>query len=741
VTTDVITPVDQVQQPGQFQFASKDEIKREQAIVAWVNQQFQTIKTARTLTEQSWYLNLAFYYGRQNVILYNQVSGQQGAATRLFIPRAPYYRIRQVINKIRPTVRTDLAKLTSQKPNVTVIPASADDKDWNAAQAGEQIWDSVQRELHFSAVLRRALFWSEITGNSFIKSYWDPTAIDYNSDQMGYFGFCHETPFHVFVPDLREEDLEYQPFLIHAQARSPEYVQMKFGDRLRRPLNPNVSAATDLLDDSFINLIGIQQLDRYKAILVLECWVKPGCHPWFPQGAMFTVVGDQIVQGGEGWPYNHKKYPFAHIGFIPSGKFYRDSVITDLVPVQREINRTHSQIIEAKNRMAKPQLVGQKGSVDPKMITSEPGLFIEYNPGFQKPEPLPLVPLPAYVADELERLYGDFSDISGQHEITQGQVPPGVTSGTAISYLQEQDEAKLSDHVTSMENAIEKVSHLVLSYVGQYWDADRIVKVTGVDESFDALVFKGADLRGNTDVKVEAGSSLPTSKAAKQAFLLDLMKMGFIDPDKGLELMEIGGINRLYEDIRVDTRQAQRENLKMAALTPDDFMQYNQIQMMKAQGISPEMGMPGAQQPDSALMGMPPQTEPGMGGLNGGGMPGIEPMPNPYAQQQAPSNELIDPQTGKPVEPPLIIPVNTWDNHQVHIAIHNNYRKSQSFEVLGEENRTLFENHVQGHKDAMLVELQEMQMQAEAAGIQPGQEQPSSNGQTAPSAQPGLPTG
>jgi hypothetical protein len=41
----------------------------------------------------------------------------------------------------------------------------------------------------------------------------------------------------------------------------------------------------------------------------------------------------------------------------------------------------------------------------------------------------------------------------------------------------------------------------------------------------------------------------------------------------------------------------------------------------------------------------------------------------------------------------------------------------------------------------MLVELQEMQMQAQAAGIEPGQEQTSPNGQTAPSAQPGLPTG
>jgi hypothetical protein len=216
------------------------------------------------------------------------------------------------------------------------------------------------------------------------------------------------------------------------------------------------------------------------------------------------------------------------------------------------------------------------------------------------------------VLDEVQQLQGDMDDISGQHEISRGTNPPQVTAATALSYLQEQDDTKLSTSIESIEDAVEKIGRLVLSYVSQFWDTGRLIKVVGKDGSFDAQVYKGADLGGNHDLKVEAGSALPTSKAAKQAFLMDLMKLGFVQPDKGLELLEIGGIERLYEDLYVDIRQAQRENIRMEETTP--------------------------------------------------------------------------------------VAVNDWDNHQVHIEVHNKYRKSQEYEALDDDARVLFQNHVQTHQ-------------------------------------------
>lgn len=648
---------------------SREEKERQQRIVSWVNQQFVQAKNARWKSEKQWYLNLAFYFGQQNVA-FKGGTNSQDRSFQLYTPPAPYYRARPIINQIRPRIRTEMAKLTAQKPNAFIVPASSDDRDMYAANAGEQIWDSFYRFKKYHSVLRRAVFWASATGNGFIKAYWDESKMDSITGDQGDICFEPITPFHIFVPDLKEEDIEKQSFVIHAQMRNAEELSRIY----KQPISFEKSDST-LLEDSFMNVMGVQAWEKNKSVLVLECWVRPNIMPDMPNGGMYVIAGNRIIYGdGEGWPFAHNMFPFAHIGHVQSGKFYRDSIITDLIPLQKEYNRTRGQIIEAKNRMAKPQLAAEIGSIDPTKITSEPGQIILYRPGFQAPQPIPLQGLPSYVLEEQERIKIDMDEISGQHEVSRGQAPPGVSAATAISYLQEQDETKLSYTFDSIEEATEKVAFMSLNYVKQFWDTARQVKVTGADGSFDVLAFKGSDLRGNTDIRVEAGSALPTSKAAKQAFIMDLMKMGFIDPQKGLEVMEIGGINKIYEQVQTDVRQAQRENLRMAQATGDLIQQDRQIKLQEF------MQSPEAQDPQNPVV-VPP---------NGG----------------EPQQATVDPNTGQPtlmpIETPLLVPVNTWDDHRIHIERHNHYRKGQAFEQLPKEAKDLFEQHVNQHVAAIV---------------------------------------
>lgn len=635
-------------------------------LITWAKENFTQAKNARWKAEKQWYLNLAFYFGRQNVI----AQDAPGAARsfRLYTPPAPYYRSRPVVNLIRPLIRTEMSKLTAQKPNAFIVPASSDERDLYAANAGEQLWDSIFREKKIHNKLRRTVFWASITGNGFLKAWWDSEAVDYTQNVKGDLCYESVTPFHIFVPDLQESDIESQPFVLHASNRNIDQLELSYGQKVAQ-----ASSEANLLDESFVNVMDVTKAktEKQKDTLVLEYWIKPGSYKLFPEGGMLSVAGSQILDFFPGWPYEHSMYPFAHLGHVETGKFYRESVIVDLIPLQREYNRTRGQIIESKNRMAKPQLAAEQGSLDPNQITTEPGQVILYRPGFQAPQPIPLQGLPSYVLEEQERIKMDMNEIAGQHEVSRGQVPPGVTAATAISYLQEQDESKLSFTYDSIEELVEKIAKETLCLVKQYWTTSRKVKVAGEDGSFDVMAFEGSDLRDNTDIRAEAGSSLPTSRAAKQAFIMDLMKMGFIDPNKGLEVMEIGGINKIYEQIQIDVRQAQRENLRMAQVTPELLQQHNMEQLQKV-------------------------------------------MADPQAQQLLATGQLqIDPQTQTlnaiddsgqlvPLEMPMIVPVNTWDDNRIHIERHNNYRKSQAYERLSQEAKDLFEQHVNRHVAAIM---------------------------------------
>lgn len=648
---------------------SREEKERQKRVVAWVNEQFTKAREARWKSERQWYLNLAFYFGQQNV-QFKGSGSQSDRSMQLYTPPAPYYRSRPVINQIRPRIRTEMSKLTAQKPNAFIVPASSDDRDMYAANAGEQIWDSLYRWKKVHNIVRRAVFWASVTGNGFIKNFWDENKFDPISGLNGDIDYTPVTPFHLFVPDLKEEEIENQPWVIHAQLRNAEELSRMYG----KPINFE-KAEGDLVEQTFLNVMGLEQWEKNKSVFVMECWVRPGVCKELPEGGMYVVAGNQVVYEQQGWPYAHNLYPFAHIGHVQSGKFYRDSTITDLIPLQKEYNRTRGQIIEAKNRMAKPQLAAEMGSIDPSKVTTEPGQIILYRPGFSAPQPIPLQSLPSYVLDEQTRIKEDMDEISGQHEVSRGTAPPGVTAATAISYLQEQDETKLSYTFDSIEEAVEKVAHMSLNYVHQFWDEARQVKVTGADGSFDIKAFKGSDLRGNTDIRVEAGSALPTSKAAKQAFIMDLMKMGFIDPQKGLEVMEIGGINKIYENIQADVRQAQRENLRMAQAT-EQLITQDRIQKTQEWLQGPE-GQDAMQ--------------------NGRVIPGA--TGEPVLMELDPeTNQLIP----TPIPTTLIVPVNSWDDHRLHIERHNHYRKGQAFEQLPPEAKELFEQHVQQHVNAIV---------------------------------------
>jgi hypothetical protein len=626
-------------------------------LVAWVREQYSNMKSARHKIQISWNLNLAFYYGNQYLEVTPLVGG------KLILPKAPPYRVRQTVNRIRPAIRTELARITSQKPTASVIPASSEDEDLAAAYAAEQLWESISYRNKLDTQFRLAAWWALITGTGFVKTWWDSSARS-DDGSPGNIRYAAVTPYHLFVPDLRTCFIQDQPFILNVYTRTVESLRQMYGNKINdMGIVPNVIASQEILEDAVLNLAGTGRSEP-DSVLCFEMWAKPGAHKLLPDGGLVHVVGQQVLHWSrQGIPYQHGRYPFTKFGHIPTGKFYDESIILDLMGLQREYNRTRSQIIEAKNRMAKPQLLAAQGSVVASKITTEPGQIIFYKPGLPPPQPLPLQSLPSYVLQEQDRILLDMEDISGQHQVSRGSAPPGVTAATAISFLQEKDDSLLSHTYANVEEGMEDIAYQTLELVKQYWDTARTVKTVGSDGFFDVIELKGADIC--TDIRMEGGSALPTSKSARQAFLMDMMKMGFIPPEEGLKLMDMGGVQKLYATLKVDESQAQRENIKMKRLDPAQVQQNIVQQQMLAMQGDPSM---------------------------------------------------MDSETGEPSAPSSVIPVNDWDNHAVHVAIHNNFRKSQAFEMLDDSIKQEFQTHVNTHMAAINDAMEQVQG---ATGINP----------------------
>ncbi len=683
------------------QFKRKDEAKK---LVSWVKSEYEKAKQARKQEELDWYLQLAFYNGQQ-YHSWNEVNGQQVLMQELNPQKLP----RITINKIEPIIRTEIAKTTSGHPSAMVVPASNDDDDLMAASAAEQVWQAMYDKANFQTdILAKSEFWRATCGNAFIKTFWDSSIKEITpTPQTDMFtgetkmvqtvtsqgDVKHEvvSPFHMFVPDLAEEDLEAQPYIFNVYTKSEQWVKSTFGKVLPKDFVPAKVSATEVMDAALMDS-KTSNAAKPDAVLVIEMWAKPNGCPYLPKGGLITIVDNEIVQFAEnGIPYNHGKYPFAHTYGIPTGRFYRRSVIKNIIPLQRELNRVRSQIIHAKNLMAKPQMMYAEGSTDPNKVSARPGMWVPIRPGFPFPQPIPMQPLPSYVLQEVDRLQSDFEDLSGQHQVSRGE-SGGVTAATAINYLQERDDAYLTTVFNSIEAAIEKVAKQSISLFIQYVNKPRLVKTVGLDGAFDATVLSGADIASGNDIRIESGSALPTSKSARQALITEWMKMGFIAPEEGLRILDMGMLKQFYNILKLDENHAQRENLLIKRLSPDEILAHEEEWNAGAAAGDPDKIVPG--------------------------------------QVDAEGNPI-------PLMAPSIIQVHSYDNHAVHIEIHNRFRKSQSFDLLDDEVKAEFAKHIGMHESA----LQQKMMEQAMMGQQPqpeAQGAPASPEEGAMTAQAGM---
>lgn len=663
--------------------ASKDAIK----LAAWVKQEYSKAKQARTQRQQQWYYNMAMFYGQQWV---EQTGAQYPSDLqgRLVMPKKPYYSQRKVINRTRAFVRSELAQFLSAIPNAVAVPATAEDEDVRAAYAAEQAWQSISETQKLRYHFSRAMWWTTVTGNGFIKTWWDQDAIDKVSGQQGVIRYGAVTPFHLFVPDMREQDIDDQPFVINAYVKPVGWCYKYFGDALKGVnLQPSVSSANQIIEEGYLNL-GNVNTSAPDSVIVYETWVKPGAHKLLPEGGVIISIDDVVVSmTRDGLPYNHGQYPFTKFEHIPTSTFYGDSPLVDLNPLQREYNTLRSQIAQAGDRMAKPQLIAQKGSIVPKKITNEPGLVIEYKAGFAAPQPLQLSPLPQYYVDQQDRVLTDIEDIGGQHDVSRGTAPAGVTAGTAISFLQEADNAFRTPQYQNIEDGYSRIAQQTISNFVQFVDIRRKIKTIGADGSFDTMLLTGADLKNGTDIRIQQGSSIGVSKAAQDARVMDMFNMGLIDQPLALRLLEVGGAQKILDIMQVAERKAQRENIKMKMLKPEEVMMAQQ-QFEMQQEIARQQ----------------------------------------VAEQGYPVDQI------PPMEAPPIIPADDFDIHEKHIEVHNTFRMSQEYESLPQDLKAQFDAHIKMHEQFLQEQqMQQMMAQAQMAG-QPAETQGagatmSSNGQ------------
>jgi hypothetical protein len=561
-------------------------------------------RAVRQREERKWILQLAYYGGRQ----WTAIDG----SGRLYEPEIGPHKLRLVDNRIMPGVLTQVAKMSKMRPSMSVAPSSGDQLDFDAAKMGETVLDEKWESLDLTRKRRQAILWSRVCAAGFWKICWDDRrgdpfevmAVDDGAGQdkillgpdqqplrsddptvaavlnnvdpavaetaraktlfPGDVMVAVRSPFAIFPDPLApEEGLEDTDWLIEESIVSPAYIR----DRYNVDLEADTSASAGVMESRMPGLEG----DGSKVgVIVREFWARKCAE--FPQGQKVVYAQGQVLEAGNN-PYGW----LPHVMFRGTpypGRFWPTCFTEQSISPQTELNNIKSQIHENAARVGNPPLA--KSRQADVSWDGLPGSVLEYNDTLQNSLPsfLQVPEMPAYIQNLVPELLDSISDSSGQHEVSQGAVPTGVTAAAAINLLQEADDTRIGPDIEDMEKSLADAGKRILQLVATYYTDGRILRIAGDEQSWTIIPdFKGAMLRGNTDVQVQAGSTMPRSKAAQQAAMQEmvglLVQYGYQMDQRSLRrfFMDygVGGLDRLTNEIDADEKQVAREHQKFQA--------------------------------------------------------------------------------------------------------------------------------------------------------------------------------
>ncbi len=549
-------------------------------IVANLLHEFSELSEARRPIEAQWRLNMNFMKGNQYCEI-SPIGDVEDYGKQYF------WQEREVFNHIAPIIETRLAKLGRVKATISVRPYSSDDADVNVAKLSTGVLRTISEENNIGELINNSNIWSEICGSVFYKVVWDEdkgVTIGQNKSKKiikeGDVNLIVCPPHEIFPDKLSASSIDECKFLIHAKIYSVEDVKEMFGidvdghaydvfsiDSVTSGGGLGYSASTQRMS----------QVSRDNSVLVLEKFERPTND--YPQGRHVLVAGDKLVSDGE-LPYVTEKdggkgLPFARkVALDDITNFYGQSVIERIIPLQRAYNGVKNKKHEFMNRIAMGVLAIEDGSVDTDNLEEEglsPGKVLIYRQGCAPPRMLNMGSVPNDFHQEEIRLESEFVRISGVSEFMRNSsLPQNVTSGVAISMIQEQDDTRLSMSAESIRSAVKRVGQLILRLYKQFANNNRLKRVAGDNGDVQVIYFKGSDLASD-DLVFDTDNELNETPASRRSMVYELIRMGMFRDDDGkmddrtrvklLDMLGFGNWESARDIDECHMIRAERENI------------------------------------------------------------------------------------------------------------------------------------------------------------------------------------
>ena len=547
------------------------EMETESKLVSLVEERYESVRDHRRSFDNRAMINYAQYVGK-HFSAWNPMT--QNFELRLprkttFVPKA--------MNLQYPMVMTLLAKGMMRAPRFDILPATREMGDVNAARCGEVVLDYYMHRLKLrSGALRQsALLSAIIFGFSFVKIYWDPNAgswlhlPDNSPIKDGDISACCRTPLQVSI-DPMANTIEEADWMMEHCVRSVAWIGERYPNAKIESEQADTVGTYQLKMRSYMDNRTIASTNSFNEIaMVKEYWEAPTrAHP---EGRVITTCRGKLLDYKESNPYGY--FPYVKFSCIPAPERFEPlSPLQMTKPAQDGYNMM-VYFREEYLRKLKPFVVAPKGTLkDTNKISNVLGQVVEYEyNGRDKPNIVPIPPMPPDMLTQMGVYQRAFQDVSGINQITMGNPGANIRSADQLNASYEIDAAKFGPLIADWEVSLEECARKIIQTAQQFVAYPKIARLVGKVSSYKVVSFTKADLQGEMDVRVVAGSMMPFSLMARLDLARQLYQSGYygqIGSPESRRLMQrhIGDDSehlRPFEDESMAQECARQENGEM----------------------------------------------------------------------------------------------------------------------------------------------------------------------------------
>lgn len=532
---------------------------------------------ARLPHQRVWFQNTAFFKGLQ------WWSADKTSGRSITLQQQPEWRKRMVLNYFRAHALIMVAKLTQNRPAWQVVPATLEEEDRDRARLSQYLLDWTWERHECQKKLVNAVQDSVINGPGFWQIYWNPEAGGeaYETDpetneKRGTVGPAGDllldqvSPFDVLL-DPMGGSIPNCRFGARKWYASTAWVQRVFAKRVEPEDAAPYSGDGAYHRKSFARLLeGAQAIGgefERPGLSILEYYdIEAGHLVWLTAGGV--VLGASDWTGGLPFVmFPGVRNPGDLDADQPGGnEVWPETIMTDLVPLQIELNILESQTLEVKNKLIYPKMLATHAARVDEMAYTDgpPGCLVPWSgAGGHAPQPLYLGTLPSWIFNIRENLKQSFADLTGVHEVSQGTSPGSLQSGRALMVLAEMDSNRFGPWARNITDALKLAGTRILHLYKKYFVGTRQLQVIGESGALEVMSFHSG-LINSTDVRLQEGSTFATNKALLNDQLKSLWDSGILRDDRQLlRLMGWGQLEQVLGNYDADSAKQKREIKRM----------------------------------------------------------------------------------------------------------------------------------------------------------------------------------